>query len=75
MIEWFDDLALGMRFISAGVSVTNEDIKRFGAEFDPQPFHLDEAAAEKTAFKGLALKSGHLDRIRSWVSASTTFAG
>lgn len=50
MIEWFDDLALGMRFKSGEVSVTKEDIKRFAAEFDPQPFHLDEAAAEKTAF-------------------------
>jgi acyl dehydratase len=40
-------------------SVTNEDIKRFAAEFDPQPFHLDEAAAEKTAFKGLAASRWH----------------
>ena len=54
MIEWFDDLALGMRFKSGGVTVTKEDIKRFAAEFDPQPFHLDEAAAEKTVFKGFA---------------------
>ena len=59
MIEWFDDLALGMRFKSGEVSVTKEDIKRFAAEFDPQPFHLDEAAAEKTAFKGLAASGWH----------------
>jgi hypothetical protein len=31
MIEWFDDLALGMRFITGEVSVTKEDIKRFAA--------------------------------------------
>ena len=59
MIEWFDDLALGMRFITGEVSVTKEDIKRFAAEFDPQPFHLDEAAAEKTVFKGLAASGWH----------------
>jgi acyl dehydratase len=59
MIEWFDDLTLGMRFKSGEVSVTMEDIKRFAAEFDPQPFHLDEAAAEKTAFKGLAASGWH----------------
>jgi acyl dehydratase len=41
MIEWFDDLALEMRFKSGEVSVTKEDILRFAAEFDPQPFHLD----------------------------------
>src|SRR3979490_2500618 len=54
MIEWFDDLKLGMRFKSGEVTVSREDIKRFASEFDPQPFHLDEAAAEKTAFNGLA---------------------
>jgi acyl dehydratase len=59
MIEWFDDLKLGMRFKSGDVTVTREDIKRFAAEFDPQPFHLDEAAALKTAFKGLAASGWH----------------
>src|ERR1700733_8331941 len=59
MIEWFDDLSLGRCFKSGEVSVTAEDIKRFASEFDPQPFHLDEAAAEKTAFKGLAASGWH----------------
>jgi acyl dehydratase len=59
MIEWFDDLALGMRFKSRELQVTTEDIKRFAAEFDPQPYHLDEAAAEKTVFKGLAASGWH----------------
>src|SRR3989449_1581296 len=59
MIEWFDDLALGMRFKTREVTVTTEDIKRFAAEFDPQPFHLDEAAAENTVFKGLAASGWH----------------
>ena len=59
MIEWFDDLALGMRFKTGEVTVTTEDIKRFAAEFDPQPFHLDEAAAEKTVFNGLAASGWH----------------
>jgi hypothetical protein len=31
-----------MRFKTGEVSVTKEEIKRFAAEFDPQPFHLDE---------------------------------
>src|SRR5580704_9485042 len=59
MIEWFDDLTLGMRFKSGEVSVTAEDIKRFASEFDPQPFHLDEAAARESAFKGLAASGWH----------------
>ena len=59
MIEWFEDLALGMRFKSAEKLVTREDIKRFAAEFDPQPYHLDEAAAEKTTLQGLAASGWH----------------
>ena len=43
-----------MRFKSQEKLVTREDIKRFASEFDPQPYHLDEAAAEGTPFKGLA---------------------
>jgi len=59
MIEWFDDLKVGMRYKGGEAEVTRDDIKRFAAEFDPQPFHLDEAAAEKTIFKGLAASGWH----------------
>jgi acyl dehydratase len=59
VVEWFDDLAVGMRFKSQEKVVTREDIKRFASEFDPQPFHLDEAAAERTTFKGLAASGWH----------------
>ena len=59
MIEWFDDLALGMRFKSGDVQITETDIKRFAAEYDPQPMHLDDAAAAKTVFKGLAASGWH----------------
>jgi acyl dehydratase len=59
MIEWFDDLELGMRFKGGEVAVSKEDITRFAAEFDPQPMHLDDAAAQQTTFKGLAASGWH----------------
>jgi acyl dehydratase len=59
MIEWFEDLSVGMRYKSPQKLVTREDIKRFAAEFDPQPYHLDEAAAERTLLKGLAASGWH----------------
>ena len=59
MIEWFDDLEVGMRFKGGEVQVTESDIKRFAAEFDPQPFHLDNEAAKQTLFKGLAASGWH----------------
>ena len=58
-IEWFDDLTLGTTFKSREVQITESDIKRFAAEFDPQPMHLDAAAAQKTLFKGLAASGWH----------------
>ena len=51
MIEWFDDLKVGMRFKTGEATVSKEDIKRFAAEFDPQPFHLDRQAADVAAFR------------------------
>jgi acyl dehydratase len=59
MIEWFDDLVLGMRFKSPEKRVTREEIKRFASEFDPQPYHLDEEAAKRSVFEGLAASGWH----------------
>ena len=59
MIEWFEDLTIGMRFKSAEKLITRDDIKRFASEFDPQPYHLDEVAAERTPLRGLAASGWH----------------
>ena len=39
--------------------VTREEILAFAAEFDPQPFHLDQAAAQATVFGGLSASGWH----------------
>lgn len=36
-----------------------DGIKAFARQFDPQPFHLDEASAAKTFFRGLAASGWH----------------
>jgi acyl dehydratase len=59
VIEWFDDLKVGMKFKSEAVLVSKEDILRFASEFDPQPFHLDEEAAKDTILGGLAASGWH----------------
>lgn len=40
--------------------VSRQEILEFAAEFDPQPMHLDEAAANKSMLKGLAASGWHL---------------
>ncbi len=52
---YFEDLHPGMKFPSIrSYKVTAEEIKAFAENYDPQPFHLDEAAGESSFFKGLA---------------------
>jgi len=52
---YFEDLHPGMKFESSrSYRVTAEEIKEFAERYDPQPFHLDEAAGESSFFKGLA---------------------
>jgi acyl dehydratase len=52
---YFEDFYVGQRFDSIGAyKVTAAEIKEFGEKYDPQPFHLDEAAGEGSFFHGLA---------------------
>ena len=56
----FEDFPPG-RFGSFGPRhVTREEILAFAAEFDPQPMHLDEAAANRSMLKGLSGSGWHL---------------
>ena len=48
------DLAVGRKFTTQPVTLTLEGCKAFAVEFDPQPFHLDEAAARASVFGRIA---------------------
>ena len=57
---FLEDLAPGQVFTSdARVVVDVRAIKKFAGEFDPQPFHLDEASAGATFFKNLVASGWH----------------
>jgi len=57
--RYFEDLQVSDRFESGTFEVTEKGIVDFAYDFDPQPFHLDEAAAEASVFKGLAASGWH----------------
>ena len=57
--RYFEDLKAGDRFRSETYQVTEEQIVSFAREFDPQPFHLDSAVADRTMFKGLIASGWH----------------
>ena len=57
--RYLEDFETGQKFGSGRLTVDRERIKSFGAEFDPQPFHLDESTARGSFFKGLAASGWH----------------
>ena len=72
-----DDLAVGQRFTSGTHRLDPDQIKSFAAQFDPQRFHLDEAAAHVTLFGGLAASGWHTAAItmKLLVGGGAPFAG
>jgi acyl dehydratase len=56
---YFDDLAVGQKFTTASLRISADEIMEFARRYDPQPFHLDDAAAKATMFGGLAASGWH----------------
>jgi acyl dehydratase len=57
--RYFDDFAPGQRFCVGRRRVDKAAITAFAAEYDPQPFHLDEETARGTILRGLAASGWH----------------
>ncbi len=57
--RYLEDFAVGQRYGSGRISVDEARIKTFAGEFDPQPYHLDAAAARRSIFGGLAASGWH----------------
>src|SRR4051794_17302155 len=57
---YFEDVPVGFRDELGAFTFTAPDIKRFAARFDPQPFHMDEAAAARSHFGGLIASGWHV---------------
>ncbi len=73
----FPDIRPGQRFRTASRTVTVEEIKAFAAEYDPQPFHLDEAAAAGSVFGALVASGWHTAALamRLFVDGGLPIAG
>jgi len=57
--HYFNDLKIGDCFRSEPLSVTEKEVIKFAHKFDPQMFHLNQKAAERTLFKGLIASGWH----------------
>jgi acyl dehydratase len=74
---YLEDLHIGQRFASGAHAVDEAQIKAFAGQFDPQPFHLDDATAKDTLFAGLAASGWHTAAItmRLLVDGGAPIAG
>jgi acyl dehydratase len=59
-MRFFEDIEIGQRREVGSFTFTAELIKKFAAQFDPQPFHLDEEAGRQSLFGGLAASGWHV---------------
>ncbi|QGZ61059.1 MaoC family dehydratase [Paraburkholderia acidisoli] len=55
----YEDLEVGKRYVVGSHTFERDEIVRFASEFDPQPFHVDEAAAGSSMFGGLVASGWH----------------
>src|SRR5438552_11829755 len=58
-MKYLEDIAIGERDVFGSHTFTAGQIKAFAARFDPQPFHLDEAAAARSPFGALCASGWH----------------
>ena len=58
-MKFWEDIVLGERVELGSHIFTADDIKSFARRFDPQLFHLDEAAAARSHFGALCASGWH----------------
>lgn len=60
----YEDLVVGRVYTTGAIEVSREEAMAFATRYDPQPFHLDSAAAQQSVFGGI-VASG-------WLTAALT---
>jgi acyl dehydratase len=58
-MKYFEDLIVGEKQSFGRYKVTRDEVVRFAAAYDPQPFHLDDEAAAATHFGRLSASGWH----------------
>lgn len=58
-MQYFEDIEVGKTARFGRYEVTREEVIEFASKYDPQPFHLDDAAAAATHFGRLSASGWH----------------
>lgn len=62
---FFDDFEIGMKFSTATIRITEDEIIEFAEKYDPQPFHVDPVAARQGHY-GSLISSGFMTVAKSF---------
>jgi acyl dehydratase len=57
--QYFEDYPVGAVYVGGPVTVSEQEILDFARRYDPQPMHVDKAAAEAGPFRGLIASGWH----------------
>ena len=58
-MRYFEDMVIGQTESYGAYAVTREEVIAFAGKYDPQPFHLDDAAAAATYFGRISASGFH----------------
>ena len=58
--RYWEDYEVGKKYPLGSTSFTEQEIVEFGRQYDPQPFHIDPAAAKASMFGGLIASGWHI---------------
>jgi acyl dehydratase len=58
-MQYFEDIEIGTKTAFGRYEVSREEVIEFASKYDPQAFHLDDAAAAKTHFGRLSASGWH----------------
>jgi acyl dehydratase len=59
-LQYFEDISVGQKETAGPVELTKEEIMELSRRWDPQPFHVDEAAAQRSTFGGVTAAECHV---------------
>ena len=66
-MRYFEDFVVGEKITLGSIRVTREEIVEFAKRYDPQPFHIDEEAAQASIYGGLTGSSTHTFALTSQI--------
>jgi len=75
--RYFEDFAVGEKIRTAGITLTESDIIDFALRYDPQPFHIDRDAAERSVYGGLIASGWHVGALsfRLFIQTGAMYGG